>query len=98
MNRPPSGRDPRMTSRRTALRSMGALCLSLGAGQIARGAGIVAVRVWPADEYTRVTIESDEALQAKHFMAQDPQRLVASRCIRCSDSRRHAGRDATRLV
>jgi N-acetylmuramoyl-L-alanine amidase len=55
---------------------MGALCLVLGAREIAWGASIVAVRVWPADEYTRVTIESDEALQAKHFMAADPQRLV----------------------
>ena len=65
-----------MTTRRSALRSMGALCLVLGAREIAWGASIVAVRVWPADEYTRVTIESDEALQAKHFMAADPQRLV----------------------
>jgi N-acetylmuramoyl-L-alanine amidase len=65
-----------MSTRRAALRSMGALCLTLGAGDIAWGASIVAVRVWPADEYTRVTIESDEALQAKHFMAADPQRLV----------------------
>ncbi|HEX2541034.1 MAG TPA: N-acetylmuramoyl-L-alanine amidase, partial [Caldimonas sp.] len=47
-----------MSARRTALRRMGALVLLLGARDIAWGASIVAVRVWPADEYTRVTIES----------------------------------------
>jgi N-acetylmuramoyl-L-alanine amidase len=50
--------------------------LLLGAAQIARGATIVAVRVWPADDYTRVTIESDTPLSEKHFLAQNPQRLV----------------------
>jgi len=49
-------------SRRAALRSMGALALAFGARDIALGAAIVAVRVWPADEYTRITIESDAAL------------------------------------
>ena len=65
-----------MTSRRRALRSMGALCVALGAREIAWGASIVAVRVWPAADYTRVTIESDAALSARHFLAGDPQRLV----------------------
>ena len=37
---------------------------------------IVAVRVWPADDYTRVTIESDAALAATHFLAENPPRLV----------------------
>ncbi|HEY0859213.1 MAG TPA: hypothetical protein VGE16_19245, partial [Albitalea sp.] len=55
-------------TRRDALRSMGSLVLLLGARDIAFGASIVAVRVWPADDYTRVTIESDAALSAKHFM------------------------------
>ena len=34
------------------------------------------MRVWPADEYTRVTIESDAALSARHFVADNPSRLV----------------------
>ena len=42
----------------------------------AHGASIVAVRVWPAADYTRVTIESDEVLAAKHFMTSNPPRLV----------------------
>jgi N-acetylmuramoyl-L-alanine amidase len=36
----------------------------------------VAVRVWPARDYTRVTIESDQALEASHLLAQAPNRLV----------------------
>jgi N-acetylmuramoyl-L-alanine amidase len=63
-------------SRRQAIHAMGSLVLALGAAQIARGATIVAVRVWPADDYTRVTIESDTALAERHFLAQNPQRLV----------------------
>jgi N-acetylmuramoyl-L-alanine amidase len=64
------------TSRRTALRSMGAIALLLGARDLAFGASIVAVRVWPAADYTRITIESDAPLSEKHFLAQTPSRLV----------------------
>ena len=67
-----------MTSpdRREALRRMGALVIGLGAGEIAWGAAILAVRVWPAEAYTRVTIESDAALTVRHFLAAGPDRLV----------------------
>jgi N-acetylmuramoyl-L-alanine amidase len=65
-----------VSSRRQALRRMGSLVLLLGARDVAWGAAIVAVRVWPADEYTRVTIESDAALSARHFLAIAPDRLV----------------------
>jgi N-acetylmuramoyl-L-alanine amidase len=65
-----------MFSRRTALRAMGTLVVGLGARDLAFGATIVAVRVWPAADYTRVTIESDAALSARHFMAENPSRLV----------------------
>ncbi|HEX7436438.1 MAG TPA: N-acetylmuramoyl-L-alanine amidase [Caldimonas sp.] len=73
MSRPPT---PTRPDRRAALRSMGALCLCIGARDLALGASIVAVRVWPASDYTRVTIESDAPLAERHFLAQDPQRLV----------------------
>lgn len=71
--------------RRRALRQMGALVLSvpvwpaaLPASARAAGssASIIAVRVWPADDYTRVTLESDRALAAKSFLASHPDRLV----------------------
>ena len=64
------------TTRRAALQSMGQLALLMGAHGVARGASIVAVRLWPALDYTRVTIESDQALQATHLLTQAPQRLV----------------------
>ncbi len=62
--------------RRGLLKRGGALALLLGAGELAWGAGIVAVRVWPAEEYTRVTIESDQALTARHQLMESPDRLV----------------------
>ncbi len=65
-----------VADRRGALRQMGALVLLLGAREIAHGATIVAVRVWPAADYTRVTIESDTPLAEKHFLVADPARLV----------------------
>jgi N-acetylmuramoyl-L-alanine amidase len=55
---------------------MGAVVLTLGARELAFGASIVAVRVWPAADYTRVTIESDAALVERHFLVSDPPRLV----------------------
>lgn len=63
-------------TRRDAIRHMGSLVLLLGTAEIAHGASIIAVRVWPADDYTRVTIESDTALTERHFVAQNPHRLV----------------------
>jgi N-acetylmuramoyl-L-alanine amidase len=58
------------------LQQGGALALLISARQLAFGASIVAVRVWPAADYTRVTIESDQSLAAKHFMTDNPPRLV----------------------
>jgi len=62
-------------SRRKLLRT-GSLVLLLGAQQIARGASVVAVRIWPAEDYTRVTIESDAVLQARQFFINEPPRLA----------------------
>lgn len=44
--------------------------------RIANAASIVAVRTWPADEYTRVTLEMDSELKAEHFTLDGPDRLV----------------------
>src|SRR5262245_2090345 len=63
-------------TRRAWLHRSGALVLLLSARQLAFGASIVGVRVWPAADYTRVTIESDQTLAAKHFMTDHPPRLV----------------------
>jgi len=61
---------------RMAKAGAGTVILSLAGTQIARGANIVAVRVWPAEDYTRVTIESDVALKATHQLIQNPDRLM----------------------
>ncbi len=58
------------------LSAQGTLVLLLGSHQIARGAGILAVRIWPAADYTRVTIESDVALNTKQTFIKDPPRLA----------------------
>ena len=67
---------PVTPSRRAALR-YGSLVLLLQRPRLAFGAEIVAVRVWPAADYTRVTIESDAALTAKHSLVGAPDRLVS---------------------
>ena len=62
--------------RRHLLVRSGSLVLSLGLPEISWGATIVNVRVWPAPEYSRVTIESDAALNAKQLFVGNPPRLA----------------------
>jgi N-acetylmuramoyl-L-alanine amidase len=63
-------------TRRTVLKAGGTLLLSVFASVPARAAQILAVRVWPAEDYTRVTLENDSDLKASHFIVKDPERLV----------------------
>ena len=64
--------------RRLVLGSASTLLLSLAPWQIARGARMVDVRMWPAEEYTRVTLEYDSPLNFKYFFVRSskPLRLV----------------------
>src|SRR3954470_12214229 len=62
--------------RRTLLKAGGTLLLSVIAPLRAGAAQIMAVRVWPAPDYTRVTLENDSDLKADHFLVADPPRLV----------------------
>ncbi len=62
--------------KRRELLQGGALVLLLGRAHIASGATILAVRVWPAPDYSRVTIESDGALKARHGFVANPPRLA----------------------
>ncbi|MBC7548038.1 MAG: N-acetylmuramoyl-L-alanine amidase [Polaromonas sp.] len=68
-------KPPTRLNRRHALQ-MGSLVMLLGAQHLARGASIVAVRVWPSKDYTRLTIESDREIKAKQFFIADPPRLA----------------------
>jgi N-acetylmuramoyl-L-alanine amidase len=62
--------------RRRHLLQTGSIVILLGTRHLARGATILAVRVWPAPDYSRVTIESDGELKAKQFFIATPPRLV----------------------
>jgi N-acetylmuramoyl-L-alanine amidase len=68
-------RRPVRAERRHFLRC-GSLVLTLGIQELARGATLVAVRVWPAADYSRVTIESDVPLQARQTFVPSPPRLA----------------------
>ena len=50
--------------------------LLLGTWELARGATIVAVRMWPAPDYSRVTIESDGHLTTRQTFIGQPPRLA----------------------
>ena len=68
--------QPSTPSPRRAFLKAGSLVLLLGVQEIARGATIMAVRVWPANDYTRVTIESDGRLQTQQLTVGSPPRLA----------------------
>ena len=61
---------------RRRLLKAGFLALSLGAAQLARGANMVAVRIWPAPDYSRVTLESDTPLKTTQTFVASPPRLA----------------------
>jgi len=62
--------------KRRDLIGRGALVLLLGPARIARGATVVGVRVWPAPEYSRLTIESDGQLTSTQVVTVQPPRLA----------------------
>lgn len=67
-----------LNRRRLMLGASSTLLLSLAPWQIAKGARMVDVRMWPAEEYTRVTLEYDTPLNFKYFFVRSstPLRLV----------------------
>jgi N-acetylmuramoyl-L-alanine amidase len=80
MPRPPHIRTEPLiagpVTRRTVLKAGATLLLSVLPALPAAAAQILAVRVWPAEDYTRVTLENDSELKVTHFTVPDPQRLV----------------------
>jgi len=64
--------------RRLLIGAAGTALLALVTMRSARAASLLAVRVWPGPDYTRVTLEHDEPLKFSHFMLRDepPLRLV----------------------
>ena len=47
-----------------------------GEAEIAWGAKILGVRIWPAEDYTRITLESDKALPITQQLLTNPDRLA----------------------
>ncbi|BCG08240.1 N-acetylmuramoyl-L-alanine amidase AmiC [Buttiauxella agrestis] len=66
-----------LISRRRLLQGAGAMWL-LSVSQVGFAASslVVAVRVWPASSYTRVTLESNKQLKYKQFALSNPDRVV----------------------
>ncbi len=58
-----------------AAASLTLLVSRVGAGATAVGS-ILAVRVWPAPDYTRVTLEHDQPIRFSYLLVKDPERLV----------------------
>jgi len=65
-----------MRADRRRLVKAGFLALSLGASHMTRGATMMAVRIWPAADYSRVTLESDKPLQTRQTFIASPPRLA----------------------
>jgi N-acetylmuramoyl-L-alanine amidase len=70
------------TSRRLALTGLGrwalggVLAVQALAHRVAQAAQLLAVRLWPARDYTRLTLESDDELRASQQVLQAPPRVV----------------------
>jgi len=76
MKKPATPANP---SRRQHLKSSAKLLgfvLLLGEMDIAWGAKILGVRMWPSEDYTRITLESDTPLPITQQMLTNPDRLV----------------------
>lgn len=68
-----------LPGRRRLIKAAGASLLFLASPALraaARASGVLAVRVWPAADYTRVAIEYDVPLKYTQFLVKNPDRLV----------------------
>jgi N-acetylmuramoyl-L-alanine amidase len=64
------------SGRRGFLKASGALLLTVSSPLFAQGSSIVAVRVWPARDYTRITLELEAPLKYTYQVVKNPERLV----------------------
>ncbi|NMG34520.1 AMIN domain-containing protein [Azoarcus sp. TTM-91] len=69
-------RHPTGLSRRDLLKLAGASLALLVSPSGYAAANLLAVRVWPAEEYTRITLEGSTELRFTHLLVKDPERLV----------------------
>lgn len=81
MSEPDQERSAANPRRRRLIRdaasfASGSLVLSLAPWQNAHGATLLGVRVWPAPDYTRVTLEHDAPLSFTHFLINEGTRRL----------------------
>jgi N-acetylmuramoyl-L-alanine amidase len=67
---------PRLDRRRLLKFAGASLALLVSPVGQAASASLVAVRVWPSPEYTRITLEGASQLRFSHMLVQNPDRLV----------------------
>lgn len=63
-------------SRRQLLATAGALICLPVIPRLAMASTVLAVRTWPAADYTRITLELASELKAEHFTLENPNRMV----------------------
>ncbi len=73
---PTSAEESHHPSRRQFLATSGALLFAASSPLFAQSSSIVAVRVWPSRDYTRVTLELEAPLKFAHQVLKNPERLV----------------------
>lgn len=67
----------RQISRRKLIQGVGALwLLSVSPPGFAAASRVIAVRIWPASAYTRITLESNHVLKYRQFALSHPSRVV----------------------
>jgi N-acetylmuramoyl-L-alanine amidase len=59
-----------------AAASLTLLVSKVGAGGTALLPSVLAVRVWPAPDYTRITLEHEQSIKFTQMLVKDPHRLV----------------------
>jgi len=67
---------PRGISRRRLVAGLAATLVVPLVPTATRAAELVAVRLWPAPDYTRLTLELDAELKTEHFVLDNPDRVV----------------------
>ena len=80
MSRAPEKFADEFSVSRRAVLKFAAASLTLAVTKVGAGAtpaaGILGVRVWPAPDYTRVTLEHDQPVRFSYLLLKDPERLV----------------------
>lgn len=67
----------KLFSRRQLIKGAGAMwLLSVSQPGFAASSQVIAVRVWPASSYTRVTVESNRQIKYRQFALSNPSRVV----------------------